>query len=126
MSMESFVKHGHHYGVVYTKPGGAYGGEIEICDIGEPGLVGAIYSDGSYQAQPYSWHHGIERRLATHVRQKPQLKKPALARPTLQKPSLTAERGMEPKKPPFLLRKGQQNGATSSSERPRLKRNGHG
>lgn len=74
MSADRFVHYGTHYGLVTRKSAGVYG-EVELYDIGEDTLVGARYSDNSRQAHPYSWHPGIARLLATHVREKPRLKK---------------------------------------------------
>jgi hypothetical protein len=74
MSIEGFVKHGYNYGLLQTKPAGVYG-EVQVYDIGVEGTVGVRYSDNSRQAQPHSWHSGIERLLAAHVREKPTLRK---------------------------------------------------
>ena len=75
MSIEAFVLHGYHYGLVKQVPGGPYGGDIELFDIGEEGLVGARYSDNSRQAHPLRWHPGVERALANHVRVRPKLRR---------------------------------------------------
>lgn len=67
MSVEGFIAHGYHRGFVMARDGGHPFGEIKLYDIGEEGLIGAQYVlDGSRQAQPMAWHHGIERALRKH------------------------------------------------------------
>ena len=88
MSVDGFVKHGYHYGLVLVKDGGMLG-RIALHDIGEKGLVGAEYADGARQAQPMYWHKGVEaalrkpHRLGGAVRPKLKKETPLSNRPRL-------------------------------------------
>lgn len=67
MSVEGFVQHGYHYGLIRTKETESPYGEIKLYDIGVDNLVGAEYvQDRSRQAHPLSWHPGVQRDLLKH------------------------------------------------------------
>lgn len=105
MSIEGFIHHGYHRGLIMSRDTGAPFGEIKLYDIGEETLVGAEYDDRSRQAQPLAWHPGAARALKHHRENEGDTERPTLRKQQSERPTLTGRlRTAEPQPQNIPLR----------------------